>query len=567
MILAAADVSPMFSLLALMLVGVVVVSLVLLRLRQSLLVAYFLCGVAIANTGLLESVAGAGAGETVATMSEYGVMLLLFVLGMEFSLSELKHLRTYALTGGGLQMGLTMAAAAAVAWFFFGLPWTFLLVVAVACALSSTAISVKLFQDMGISASSGARLALAIAIFQDIFVIFFLVFLPVLVAGSGHGPEVGPTLLLLVGKGVAFIALAWVLARHVIPRVLHLVAGTRSRELFTLTVAGLCLGVALLAAVMGLSVVLGAFVAGLAVSESMYKHRILSDVEPIKDLFLTIFFVSVGLGIGIEPLLRDWVFVLSVAAALIIGKTLLVVLIARLLGLGWRAACVAGIGLGSAGEFSLVLVSKSTGLLAWPQQLDQPLMAALALSMAMVPALMPFASRWGEMLERVMPNFLRRHRVPDSAPRHSLGLTDHAIVCGYGPVGQALVKALGAQGVATLVIDLNPQTIRELHAAGRQALFADAGQPDVWDLAGLDRARLVAFTFPANPAVEAALPVVREKNPAIAVMARTKFRREADRLAEIGADIIVLDEEESGRSLIRRALGVLHLDHSAEVVI
>lgn len=565
--LAAADVSPMFSLLALMLVGVVVVSLVLLRLRQSLLVAYFLCGVAIANTGLLESVAGAGAGETVATMSEYGVMLLLFVLGMEFSLGELKHLRTFALTGGGLQMGLTMAAAAAVAWFFFGLPWTFLLVVAVACALSSTAISVKLFQDMGISASSGARLALAIAIFQDVFVIFFLVFLPVLVAGSGHGPEVGPTLLLLVGKGVAFIALAWVLARYVIPRVLHLVAGTRSRELFTLTVAGLCLGVALLAAVMGLSVVLGAFVAGLAVSESMYKHRILSDVEPIKDLFLTIFFVSVGLGIGIEPLLRDWVLVVSVAAALIIGKTLLVVLIARLLGLGWRAACVAGVGLGSAGEFSLVLVSKSTGLLAWPQQLDQPLMAALALSMAMVPALMPFASRWGEILERVMPNFLRRHRVPDSAPRRSLGLTDHAIVCGYGPVGQALVKALDAQGVATLVIDLNPQTIRELNAAGRQALFADAGQPDVWDLAGVDRARLVAFTFPANAAVEAALPVVREKNPAIAVMARTKFRREADRLAEIGADIVVLDEEESGRSLIRRALGVLHLDHSAEVVI
>ncbi|MFM8657350.1 MAG: cation:proton antiporter, partial [Chthoniobacterales bacterium] len=178
MVLAVTDVSPMFSLLALMLVGVVAVSLLLLRLQQSLLVAYFRCGVAIANTGLLESVAGEGAKTAVASMSEYGVMMLLFVLGMEFSLGELRHLRRYAFRGGMLQMGLTMLAAGVATWWFFGFSMTQTVVVAVACALSSTAISVKLFQDMEISASSGARLALGIAIFQDLFVIFFLVLLP-----------------------------------------------------------------------------------------------------------------------------------------------------------------------------------------------------------------------------------------------------------------------------------------------------------------------------------------------------------------------------------------------------
>ena len=194
-------------------------------------------------------------------------------------------------------MGITMAAAALAAGAYFVLPWTQVVVVAVACALSSTAISVKLYQDMGISASSGARLALGIAIFQDIFVIFFLVLLPALIA-SGPGPqEFGPALLGAVGKGLAFVGISVLLARFVIPDVLHAVAVTKSRELFTLTVAGLCMAVAFLAALMGLSVVLGAFVAGLAVSECMYKHRILSDVAPIKDLFLTIFFVSVGLGI------------------------------------------------------------------------------------------------------------------------------------------------------------------------------------------------------------------------------------------------------------------------------
>lgn len=562
MFLASADVSPMFSLLALMLVGVVAASLLLLRLRQSLLVAYFLCGVAIANTGMLEAVAGERARETVATMSDYGVMLLLFVLGMEFSLGELKHLRRYAMTGGSLQMLISMAAAGAATWAYFGFSWSQVIVVAVACALSSTAISVKLYQDMGIAASSGARFALGVAIFQDIFVIFFLVLLPALMATGGAA--LGPALIGVVAKGLAFVGIAVLLARYVIPYLLHAVAVTKSRELFTLTVAGLCMGVAFLAALMGLSVVLGAFVAGLAVSECIYKHRILSDIAPIKDLFLTIFFVSVGLGIEIQPLLSDWLLVISVAAGLIFGKGLLVALIARFLGLSWRAAVAAGVGLGSAGEFSLVLMGKTSELTTWPGEANQALLAAMALSMALVPVLMRLLQPLGPWLEKTFPDFLRRRPVPERPARATVELTDHAIVCGYGPVGQALVSSLSAQGVPSLVIDLNAAAIRQLQGDGQPALFADAAQREVWDLAGVDRARLVAFTFPATPAVEAALGYVREKNPAIAVMARTKFKSEAERLADIGADIVVLDEQESGRALVKRALGVLHLDHNAE---
>ena len=564
MLFASADVSPMFALLALMLVGVVAVSLVLLRLRQSLLVAYFLCGVAIANTGLLQSVAGESARETVATMSDYGIMLLLFVLGMEFSLGELKHLRRYAFLGGSVQMVLSIlgAGAATLAYFHFSSPQV--VVVAVACALSSTAISVKLYQDMGIAASAGARLALGIAIFQDVFIIFFLVILPAIMATGSGGEALGSVLVGVVAKGAAFIVIAVLLARHVIPRVLHAVALTRSRELFTLSVVGLCMGVALLASLMGLSVVLGAFVAGLAVSECMYKHRILSDIAPIKDLFLTIFFVSVGLGIEIEPLIKDWALVLSVAVGLILGKSLLVGLLARVLGLSWRAATVAGIGLGSAGEFSLVLMGKTTQLTTWPGAANQPLLAAMALSMALVPVLMRFAAPVGQWLEFYFPEFLQRRHPVQGTGRPVQELSDHAVVCGYGPVGQALVASLSAQGVPSLVVDLNAHTIQKLHSDGQPALFADAAQREVWDLCGIERAKLVAFTFPATPAVEMALGYVLEKNPAIAVMARTKFDSEAIKLAEIGADIVVLDEEESGRALVKRALAVLHLDHTVE---
>jgi len=220
--------------------------------------------------------------------------------------------------------------------------------------------------------------------------------------------------------------------------------------------------------------------------------------------------------------------------------------------------------LGSAGEFSLVLMGRTSEMTIWPDEIDQPLLAAMALSMAMVPVLMRFAQPVGQWLESNFASVLRMRRKLESPTRGSVDLSDHAIVCGYGPVGEALVQALSAQGVSSLVVDLNASTIRKLQSDGQPALFADAAQREVWDLCGVDRAKLVAFTFPATPSVEAALGYVREKNPTIAVMARTKFRREAERLAETGADIVVLDEQESGRALIKRALGVLHLDHTAE---
>jgi CPA2 family monovalent cation:H+ antiporter-2 len=554
----ASGVPPMFSLLALMFVGVVAVSLVLLKLRQSLLVAYFLCGLAISNSGLLEIVAGSEAREAVNTMSEVGVMLLLFVLGMEFSLGELKHLRRYAFVAGTAQVFITMAAAGAASHWLLGLDAALSLVVAVACALSSTAISVKLYNDMGISASSGARLALGVAIFQDIFIIVFLVLMPALLPGGATG-AMGPMLAATLGKGAAFVGIAILLARFVIPRLLHAVAATRSRELFTLTVVGLCVGVAYLAALMDLSLVLGAFVAGLAVSECIYKHRILSDIAPLKDLFLTIFFVSVGLGIDLAAAVKEWQLILAVAGGLILGKSLLVALLARLMSLSWRAAVFAGIGLGSAGEFSLVLLSKTAETSFWPAGTSQALLAAMALSMAAVPLVMRFAKPLGEWLETHTRQRPGTPTAPITSSAKVKEMQDHAIICGYGPVGRALATSLANHGIPSLVIDLNADTIHQLQHDGQPALFADARQQEVWDLAGIQRARLVAFTFPATPEIAAALQFARERNPSIAILARTKFSTEAEKLTALGADLVILDEAESGRAVVREALGAFNI--------
>ena len=310
---------------------------------------------------------------------------------------------------------------------------------------------------------------------------------------------------------------------------------------------------------MDLSLVLGAFVAGLAVSECIYKHRILSDIAPIKDLFLTIFFVSVGLGIDLREAISSWQLILALAAGLILGKALLIGVIARMIGLSWRAAVFAGIGLGSAGEFSLVLLTKTSEVTAWPSAVSDPLLAAMALSMAMVPVLMRFAQPLGNWLDKNSARLPGRPTASLPPAQRVRGLTNHAIICGYGPVGRGLCASLADEGIPSLVIDLNAEAIRELHSDGKAALFADARQPEVWDLCCVDQARLVAFTFPATPEIAGAIQFAREQNPSITVLARTKFSAEAEKLRNVGADIVILDEAESGRAVTREALGVFNL--------
>lgn len=544
-----------FSLLALMLVTVVLVSLTLLRLRQSLLVAYFLCGMLIANSGMLSALGQEDWQQSLNAMAEIGVMLLLFTLGMEFSLGELRYLRRFAFGGGALQMAGTLVLAAGVAALCVRIDASQVIVLGVACALSSTAISVKAYQDMGISTSPGARFALAVAIFQDLFIIGFLVLMPVLFPRAAvENQSLASQLILVVGKGLLFVAVAWVLARWVIPAMLHAVARTRSRELFTLTVAGLCIGVAFLAGVLELSLVLGAFVAGLAVSESIYKHRILADVQPLRDLFLTLFFVSVGLLIDLKIALRHWEAILLISVSLVLGKALLVFLIARRFRVRPKPACFAALGLASAGEFSLVLVKKVGELRPWPGDLDQILFAAMALSMASVPLVL----RWAEPLGNRLESRTKAETAVDLLPpsRRVNALRDHVIICGYGPVGQALHESLSREGIPALIIELNADTVRRLAKAGHAVLFADVHNEETWQLAGVERCRLVAFTFPNVEATAVALPLVRQFQPDVAILARTKFSAEAEQLRALGVSTIILDEAESGRAIVRQALAV-----------
>lgn len=545
-------VTPFFGMLALVLVLAVFVSLALVKLRQSLLVGYFLCGVLIANSGVLVLVGVHPEDPMIGNLGELGVILLMFTLGLEFSLGELRHLWRVALIGGGVQVALTASIATACARFF-GIPWADAIVLSIAVALSSTAVAMKSFQDLGQPNNPGARVAFGVALFQDILVILFILLLPALY-GKNEGSTLGQIGWALT-KGTLFLGAAILLGRYGNTLLLHAVARTRSRELFTLTIIGTCAAVALAGEALQLSLALGAFAAGLVLSESIYSHRILSDILPFKDLFLTIFFVSVGLMIDLRALLDEWLFVLIGTVVILAVKGSIVFGVTRLLKIPLRPALLATASLASTGEFSLVLLKKASGFRPFDPAIEQLLLACTAVTMGLVPSLMRGAGPLGRWLESkgVAPGSKRAPAglAPGEAVRK---ISDHAIICGYGPVGKALNEALLKCDVPTLVLELNADTVCELKSRGQPVLFADAAHPEALDLAGIERARFIAFTFPAVAVTLAALPVVREKNRGILVFARAKFQAEVELLRAHEVQVIQ-DERESAIAMIENAMG------------
>jgi len=552
-----ADVSPLFAVLSMVLLLAVLMSLLLARLKQNFLIGYLICGIIIANTPLLGSF---GSEHTemdavISHLAEMGVILLMFTLGIEFSLAEFKHLWRVSLIGGGIQVGTISAIGGAIAWFCGIRPPAEVVVLAVSVALSSTAVAMKSFQDMGQPNNPSARTALAIALFDDIVVILFLLILPGMF-GKSEGSVAGEVSL-AVGKGIVFLGGTLLLGRYGITPLLHAVARTRSGELFTLSVVALCSGVAVLGALLGLSPALGAFAAGLVASESIYRHRIMADIMPFKDLFLAIFFVSVGLQIDLQVVASDWVRILGFSVLILLVKGFIAFNVARLFKLPLRPALLTGAALSSSGEFSLVLLGKAADYRPADPSVQQLLLSCAALTMAVVPLLMRGSGSISHLFE--MTGFFKPKKKPvveNLTPTYAIKeISDHAIICGYGPVGRALNEALKRSGVDTLVLELNSETVRTLKAEGQPVLFADASHPEALDLAGIGRARMVAFTFPAVELTRSAVPIVREHNPAIIIFGRAKFAAEIESLRALDIEVIH-DERESAMAMINAARSV-----------
>ncbi len=543
---------PFFTLLTVVFMGIIAIALVLAHFRQSLLAGYFICGVILANCGILDHIPNSDV--SIQALSEVGIILLMFTLGLEFSIDELRHLRKTALVGGGIQMFICTAAFGLGLHYATGMDMSHSLTVGAIMGLSSTAVALKSFQEFGLSGTSGAKMAVGIALFQDIAAIMLVAIMPQIFTASPSSWSTALNIGMAVLRGLVFLGAAWLIGHYLLPRIMLAVARTKSRELFTLMVFAICSGIAMLASLLGLSIALGAFTAGLFVSSSYYSHRVLSEVLPFKDLFLTIFFVSAGLLIDIDDLWEHLGHVATFAAFVLAIKFVACIVAASFLKIPGRMGIMASTALTNVGEFSLVLIPFMQEITPIPALVTTNVYAIAAVSMGMTPLLMKAARKLTPLLVRIPGLKTKRERLSvETMITRVEGIKDHAIICGYGPVGRRLHENLAQYGIPCIIIDLNADTVKALLNDGHLAFLGDIQHQITMDLAGIRTARLIAFTFPDPAPALSTYMQIKGVNAGITVIARAKFRSEVALLHHAGITNVIHDEMETGAAAVRLA--------------
>ena len=483
-------------------------------------------------------------------MAEIGVVLLLFTIGIEFSFNHLLRIKKSVLLGGSLQVLLTTGATfLAARQFGFGAgPSIFM---GFLMSLSSTAIVLKLLQERAEVDSPHGRTTLGILIFQDIVIVPMMLLTPLL---GGEGGNLAPAVLLMLFKGAGVIAFVFLATKWAVPFLLFHIVGTKSRELFLFGVLGICLGVAWLTSSVGLSLSLGAFLAGLIISESEYNHQALGNVLPFKDVFSGFFFISIGMLLDVRFLIDHLFWVLLLVAAIMTVKTILAALAAGTLRFPLRTILLVGLGLCQVGEFSFVLAEMGSrfGLLAGDHY--QLFLAVAVLTMAATPFLIPLAPLVADGFLKI-PGLARFQDgiLPDKGIR-LLSLNDHLIIVGFGVNGRNLARAARKGQIPHLILEMNPETVREERDKGEPIFFGDATQEPVLEMAGLERARVLVVVINDAAAVRRITETARRLNPKIYLIIRTRFLQEVPALYALGADEVIPEEFETAVEIFTRVL-------------
>ncbi|HVH68616.1 MAG TPA: cation:proton antiporter [Gemmatimonadales bacterium] len=487
----------------------------------------------------------------VESLAEVGVILLLFTIGIEFSLSRLREMGRQVVVGGGAQVGLTLALAGAAA-AASGLAWRVALLVGFLVALSSTAIVLKGLADQGEIDAPHGRLATGVLVFQDLCVVPMMLVLPFL-AGRSSGGAVG--LLIALAKAVLVVIGVLILARSVVPRALGLILQTRSRELFLIAVILIGTLTALGTAAAGASLALGAFLAGLVISESDYGHQAMAELLPFRDVFISLFFVTVGMLVH-AGFLRDHPMLAFGGVAVIMGgKALLAAVGPALMGYSGRVALLAGLAVSQIGEFSFVLAreGRSAGLLA--EDPYQAFLAVAVLTMLVTPFLLQGGPTIVDRLERVIP----LDRLLPGLQRQMIAaaeqpLTDHVIIAGYGLNGRNLAAALRSIQAPYLIVELNAQTVQQARAHGEPAFYGDATREEILRALGVERARMLVVAISDPVATRRMVRVARGLNPRVHIIARTRYVAEIPELTRLGADSVIPEEFETSIEIFARVL-------------
>ncbi|MDQ3693083.1 MAG: cation:proton antiporter [Chloroflexota bacterium] len=515
------------------------------RIGLPVLIGYVLAGVLIGpNTPGLSADF-----ERVQLLANLGVAFLMFALGVELSFAELQRMRRVATVGGAIQLTLTFGLGAAAAIVLdWSLPAAFLL--GGAFAISSSLVAIKLFLGRGEGSSTQARAALSLGVVQDLSLVPMLALLPLLA-----GTEDNLAVSLARSLGVAIVALGAVvvLGTRVVPRILFLVAGTGSRELFLLSVVVIALGTAVASHAAGLSLALGAFLAGLVVSESEFDSQVLTEIIPLRDLFATLFFVALGMLIEPRILAGQAGLILALVAVLVVGKFVIGTAAFLIGGLEPRTATLAAIGMAQIGEFSFVLAGAGLGFgIITRSQYGLVLEVALG-SILVAPLLMRFGPALATVVSR-LPGIQERTASQIGAEPASAELSRHVVICGFGRVGSELGVALERRGLRYAVIEINPAVVRDLREAGVVAYYGDSGAAPLLLRAGVRRARTLAVTVSDLVSAQAAVRIARELNPTIDIVTRATDADVVEILRRAGAGEVVQPEFEAGLEFVRHVL-------------
>ena len=504
--------------------------------------------------------------ESVKLLAEIGVVVLLFTVGLEFSMSRLLvMLPLMARIGLPQILGTTAVVAAATWWYLGTIPQA--VFAGLLIAMSSTAIVLKLLADRGETASPHGRIAVAILLLQDLLVVVAMLAVPMLADAAGVKPPVGDQQSIGVGHheqplfanplaavaaGLVVVVGVLVAGRKLVPPMLHEVVRLRNRELFLITIVLICLGTAAITAKVGLSLALGAFLAGLALSESEYGHQAFTEVLPFRDTLASLFFVSVGMLLDVRFLAAHAGLVAVTVVAILVAKTLATAVPAWLTGFPLRTSLLSGAAIAQVGEFSFVLGSRGAEVGLLDTDDYQTFLAAAVLTMAVTPLLMA-----------VMPAALDRLcRLPflagalgEPPPGDAAGdISGHVIIAGFGLNGRNLAAALAEFGVPHVILELNPETVRSQRARGLDIRYGDCTRAPILEHAGLGRARALVIAISDPASTRRSVRAARELAPDVRILVRTEHVAEVDELKSLGADCVIPAEFETALALYGRVL-------------
>lgn len=524
----------------------IAVLIVFSRLRIPPIIGFFMTGILAGPDGfrLIADV------HQVEPIAEIGVILLLFTIGIEFSMGDLVRIRKTVLLGGSLQVGITLALVFVIAWAF-GQTWQTAFFLGCIVSLCSTAVVLRVLQTRAETEAPHGRASLGIAIYQDLITVPMMLLIPML---GGDSEGIVRELTIMVGKGILIVGLVLISARYVVPKIFFLVAKSRSRELFIFAVLFFCFAIAWGAEFAGLSLALGAFIAGLIVSESEYSQQALGDVVPFKDVFASLFFISIGMLLDLDMIAESPVLVIAGAAGVLLVKAAIAGFAVRMLGFSLRISIVTGIAISQIGEFSFILAEVGIEQQLLSDELYQLFLAVSILTMAVTPFLIAGAPKFAAAVCGLpLPEWLKREaRVSHHEAREKMH--GHLIIIGYGLNGSNLARAAKLGGIPYVIIETNPETVRRERARGEKIFYGDATHVEVLEAAGIEDAKVAVIAISDAAATRQIAALARRLNGGIHIIARTRFMQETKPLIELGADEVVPEEFETSVEIFTRVL-------------